>query len=738
MRDLLLLDAELANDHTSFLAQSTAAFGVDSLIAVEVQRWFMRDLGVDIPVLKILSDTTIQGLVDFAIDHLPDDLTPNLDASKNALDAITMDSLQMGPTAISGPHVPAETIEPEPEHESELEQESGLTVSGDLWQGSYPSSAEPGFVDDVQQTLPLPTMRDQQQPLQADFDKMAEGFEKHRPNHSSDSESIASIETPSSSSMAPDDASVSSSCGASRSTVDSLSPPDMLRSHSDTSAVDSKSYHVYAQPLSYNQSRFWFMSQLVADPSAFNVSCKFEIRGSVDTAALSRAVKVLGARHEALRTRIFVDSASNNGLPVQALLDESPLHLDILPSHSDPHTCFTQLHESVYSFEQGELMKIQLVPCSSNRRGPHYLLVGYHHINMDSSSLIVLMRELLALYRGEHLPAPRVQLGHWVAYQQEVAARCDDDAWEAQAAFWRAEFAAHPPATPIGRLEISPPPRRGARRPERAAYALHSSGTRRVSSKTAGLLRGMCRQLRATPFHVYTTVLQILVSRFLADGRDEGFYIGMADANRGQMSGAGDAVGNFFNLLPVWVDASLDRSFEALAQATRDKILAVMGNASMPFEKIHEQVPRESRGPHLTSSPIFQVFIDYRGVMEKLPWSGTGGDTIEGQEYKLSRVPYDAWLDIIDSPTGEASLELMVQDGLYTENDAARLLDCYVNMLDAFVQNSKLAARDVRMFNALEVQSALRMGQGESAFGQARARREFVYGLNTSQHSRTP
>lgn len=68
-----------------------------------------------------------------------------------------------------------------------------------------------------------------------------------------------------------------------------------------------------------------------------------------------------------------------------AVLDESPLHLDILASNSGPHTCFTHLHESAYSFDRGQLMRIQIVPASAPR-GPHYLFVGYHHINTDEDA----------------------------------------------------------------------------------------------------------------------------------------------------------------------------------------------------------------------------------------------------------------------------------------------------------------------------------------------------------------
>jgi hypothetical protein len=45
--------------------------GVDSLVAVEVRTWFLRELGVDMPMLKILNSSTVADLVEDAIAKLP-------------------------------------------------------------------------------------------------------------------------------------------------------------------------------------------------------------------------------------------------------------------------------------------------------------------------------------------------------------------------------------------------------------------------------------------------------------------------------------------------------------------------------------------------------------------------------------------------------------------------------------------------------------------------------------------
>ncbi|TVY84046.1 Polyketide synthase-nonribosomal peptide synthetase [Lachnellula suecica] len=52
--------------------------GIDSLVAVEFRSWFMKELAVDIPVLKILGGASISSLIALALEKLQPDLIPNV------------------------------------------------------------------------------------------------------------------------------------------------------------------------------------------------------------------------------------------------------------------------------------------------------------------------------------------------------------------------------------------------------------------------------------------------------------------------------------------------------------------------------------------------------------------------------------------------------------------------------------------------------------------------------------
>lgn len=53
--------------------------GVDSLVAVEMRSWFLKELGVDVPVMKILGGASIATLVEDVLHKLPIELLTRLD-----------------------------------------------------------------------------------------------------------------------------------------------------------------------------------------------------------------------------------------------------------------------------------------------------------------------------------------------------------------------------------------------------------------------------------------------------------------------------------------------------------------------------------------------------------------------------------------------------------------------------------------------------------------------------------
>ena len=78
------------------LSSRTDELGIDSLIAVEIRSWFLKNLEVNVPVLKILGGTTVKELLQSALKELPNELVPN---------AVSKDSDAPSPRDIVAPLV---------------------------------------------------------------------------------------------------------------------------------------------------------------------------------------------------------------------------------------------------------------------------------------------------------------------------------------------------------------------------------------------------------------------------------------------------------------------------------------------------------------------------------------------------------------------------------------------------------------------------------------------------------
>jgi hybrid polyketide synthase/nonribosomal peptide synthetase ACE1 len=48
--------------------------GLDSLVAVDIRTWFLQELGVDLPVLKILGGASVADLIDETVQKLPQEI----------------------------------------------------------------------------------------------------------------------------------------------------------------------------------------------------------------------------------------------------------------------------------------------------------------------------------------------------------------------------------------------------------------------------------------------------------------------------------------------------------------------------------------------------------------------------------------------------------------------------------------------------------------------------------------
>lgn len=573
------LQSILQLDSLPGLKHGPDELGVDSLIAVEIRSWFLKEVGVDMPVLKILGGATVATMIDFAAENLPQDLTPNI---------------------------------------------QGSSVASLMTDGSTRNQSSAASV------------------------------------FSQDSKAAAD---PSTDISTPDP----------RSTTQSTKP--------GTPRV---------APMSHGQARFWFLRTLLEDATAFNISFAVKLRGELNLERLSTAVKSVLHRHAALRTRFY---DAEDGSPMQEVLDSPVFELSTrnITSLDALATEFNRLKTHEYDLANGDLMQLVLLKQDDST---YYLLVGYHHINMDAASLQVLLSDIDTVYRGRAL-VPEVLQYPTFATRQRHAARIGE--WDADLAYWRTEFPDFPAPLPF--LPFSEANTRHVQ-----THYSHCKASRKVSAKVAAQIKSVSSKLKVSPYHIHMTIFKTLLARYL-DIDD--IAIGMADANRTEMDQLA-AIGLYLNLLPLRFAHTGEQSFADAAKEAQSKIRKALAHSRVPFDVLLEQLEPERS---VNYSPIFQAFIDYKPPSTEK--TRIFDCDVVRQDYEVGQTAYDITLSITDEPDGAAEIIFQLQESLYSVADAETLLETYMWFLDQFSLQPKATVNAFPLLNPSAAEEVSRIGEGQ-------------------------
>lgn len=650
------------DDDRPVLDLTADKLGIDSLVAVDIRSWFIKELQVEIPVLKILSGATIGEILTNAQELLPQDLTPNLD-----------------PNSTAKPR-PKQNQSPKKPNETQKKPIQGQQKEATAKKPQKNLQTIPSASPKANNPLAIPSDKKKDEP------KVSVKVEaRSQETSSSDIEADTAITSSTNSTSVSsswievekfDTRTVGPSDKASAITSEFQAPLDTVK-------VERK------LPIGLAQSRFWFLKHYVRDPSTFNITASVSLDGPLDFGRFQHAVKVVGQRHEALRTRFVVEE---NGDISQEVLATSTLVLETRDvSHAaEVDEAYHELKRYNFGLGEGEIIRVILLKKSSTSS---QLIIAYHHINMDGVSLEVILQDLQAAYNSKFL-SPRVL--QYPDFSERQRTEYQSGRWADDLAFWRREFPRVPSALPLL------PMAKVSTRSTLTTYATNTADFR-IDSTVLQSIQNTCRKLKVTPFHFHLAVFYTLLIR-LVDVEE--VCIGTGSANR---SGAGmnQSVGLYLNLLPLLFQAKHDQTFTNVLKIVREKSLAAFSHSKVAFDVLLNElgVPRSA-----THSPLFQVLVNYRaGISQSRRFCDCESKITE---FEQGRAPYDLSLDVIDSPDGDCRVILAGQSVLYSDYDMGILKSAYSSLLVSFARNPALRLSIPSLYDVEEVKKAIQLGQG--------------------------
>jgi amino acid adenylation domain-containing protein/non-ribosomal peptide synthase protein (TIGR01720 family) len=398
-------------------------------------------------------------------------------------------------------------------------------------------------------------------------------------------------------------------------------------------------------PLSFAQERMWFLDRLSPGGVAYNIPLAVRLGGTLDAAALERALGEVVRRHDALRTTF----GEVDGAPVQVV---APFAGFVLPTEDLSELGEVEREAAVlrrasavsarpFDLTTGPLFGAELLRLGEEE---HVLLMCMHHIVSDGWSMDVLYREMSALYAayaagGESpLPELAVQYADYAAWQRE---QLDGHVLDRQLAYWREQLSGAP--------EVLDLP---ADHPRPAAPSFRGDSVPlSLPLDVLEKLKAVGRGEGATLYMVALGAFQVLLSKYTGSND---IVVGspIAGRMRGETEGL---IGFFVNTLVLRTDLGGDPRLREVVRRVRDVTLGAYEHQDVPFERlVVEMQPERS----LSHSPLFQVMF----TLESGPGAGGGGGGIQG--LNVARVgadvpvaKFDLALGLVETPHGlEAAL----------------------------------------------------------------------------------
>ena len=373
-------------------------------------------------------------------------------------------------------------------------------------------------------------------------------------------------------------------------------------------------------PLSFAQSRLWFLDQLHGPSPVYNMAVALRLRGPLDVEALGAAMVDVVDRHESLRT-LF---AAPDGIP-QQLVVTAPERIDFGWRVVDGGGWLApRLEEAIgaaagYSFDlTSEIpFRARLFRVAEDE---HVLVAVVHHIAADGLSVTPLVRDLGVAYASRCVgQAPgwaplAVQYVDYTLWQRAQFGELDDSGSRigAQLAYWEDVLAGMPERLQLPTDRRYPP------------VADYRGATVAVDwpVELQHAVRQLAGEHNATSFMVVQAALAVLLAKVSASAD---VAVGFPIAGRRDPA-LDELVGFFVNTLVLRVDVAGDPTVAEVLAQVRARSLAAYEHQDVPFEVLVERLnPARS----LTHHPLVQVMLAWQNWQDSDPAGGVALGDLE-------------------------------------------------------------------------------------------------------------
>lgn len=452
-------------------------------------------------------------------------------------------------------------------------------------------------------------------------------------------------------------------------TIRGISKHLIVRAQADIPAlkpVEEREYY----DLSSAQKRMYIIDNLFEAPTiSYNMPAVILLEGSLNRQRLEIAFKNLLKRHEALRTSFdFVEFK-----PVQRIHKEVPFNLVYMEEEQN------KLEEMIREFVKPfDLTKAPLYRAVLIKHGEdmHTLLIDMHHIISDGTSLGIMYKDLVDLYKGNELLELNIQYKDFSVWHNELL---KSQVMKKEEEYWLNVFSG---SLPVLNMPTDYP------RPEvisfdgdRYRYILDRTITSKIYELQA--------KTGTTLYMLLLAVYSILLSKYSAQ---EDIVIGTPVLGR-QHPDLEKVMGVFVNTLAMRNYPKSEKTFIEFLGEVKANSLKAFENQDYQFEEL---VQKLGRNGDMSRNPLFSTMLTLQNM--SFPHIELAGLKFVPSDYSFNISIFDLSLFVWEE---EGTLKIIFEYNtkLFKRETVEKLAAYMTRILEQLVNDNYVKLKDICMLD---------------------------------------
>jgi amino acid adenylation domain-containing protein/thioester reductase-like protein len=420
------------------------------------------------------------------------------------------------------------------------------------------------------------------------------------------------------------------------------------------------------------QKRLYVVEQMQGVGTTYNVPLILEFKGKLDKEKLGRAIDKLVQRHEALRTSFDIV----DGKPVQKIHPSVKIRRNYREVDEKDIEQVVRDFITPFDLQKPPLFRILLLKIDSDR---HLLVFDVHHTIFDGSSMVILVKELAALYADRNLPPLPLQFKDFAEWQNRFMY---SDSMVKQENFWQKTFADEVPVLdfPTDFQRPSVQDYNG----EKTGFVMDSGLTQKLKKFTED--KGITMNV------LMMSAFYVLLARYSSA---DDVVIGASTSGRNHLD-IQNIIGMFVNTIPVRSKPGGEKKFSDFLTEVKQNFLQAYDNQDYPLDYMVDKL-RIKRDA--SRNPMFDVgFVTQNMGFPKIQIDDL---FIKPRAFSNKVSRFDFTLEVIeDEDTILTSWEY--RTSLFKRQTIERMSGHLRNILESVINKPDLKIRDINLLSKEE------------------------------------